>query len=197
MANIEQKLNQFSSFVLKDAAKQRDHIMKQFENEKKRRIDGKETELLSDAYQDIQSTIASSRRDNNERVLKVEMELKKELLLKREKMIDDVFLRVNKRFNEFIQSKEYEKWLATRVQGALQELGEGKKTVYLTPADMQYSTTLQKKFPSAEFRQSDEDFIGGVKAFNENKQISIDTSIGTMLAEAREKFLQRSGLGIS
>lgn len=197
MANIEEKLNQFSTFVLKDAAMQRDEMMKRFEQEKKRRVDKEENELLSDAYADIQSAIEKCRRENNERVLKIEMERKKQLIRAREQMIDDIFSRVRIKLDDFISSEEYGAWLVRCVDMAIEEFGAGKTTVYLTKADMQYEALIKRKYSDISVEQADSDFIGGLCAFHEEKQIFLDYSIKTMLGEKRESFLQKSRLSIN
>jgi vacuolar-type H+-ATPase subunit E/Vma4 len=196
MANIETKLNKFSAFVLEDALKQRDAMVDKFEKEKKQRIDKKEMELLTEAYSGIRTTVESARRENGERVLKVEMDMKKELIIKREHIIDEVFAKVRVKVDEYIKSPEYEKWLIDGISKASGELGEGRKTVYLAEADMAYAAVAQKEFADLEFKKSDDDIIGGFTAFNEDRRVFADYSLSSSLAASRESFLQTSGLGI-
>lgn len=196
MANIETKLNKFSAFVLEDALKQRDAMVDKFEKEKKQRIDKKEMELLTEAYSDIRGAIESARRENNERVLKVEMDMKKELIIKREQIIDEVFSKVRAKVDEYIKSPEYEKWLIDKLSEASGELGEGKKTVYLNETDMAYEAEVRKEFAGVEVKQSDDDIIGGFTAFNEDRRVFADYSLSSALADAKESFLQTSGMGI-
>lgn len=196
MANIETKLNKFSAFVLEDALKQRDAMVDKFEKEKKQRIDKKEMELLTEAYSGIRTTVESARRENGERVLKVEMDMKKELIIKREHIIDEVFAKVRAKVDEYIKSPEYEKWLIDGISKASGELGEGRKTVYLAEADMAYAAVAQKEFADLEFKKSDDDIIGGFTAFNEDRRVFADYSLSSSLAASRESFLQTSGLGI-
>lgn len=197
MANIEEKIQKFSAFVLEDATKQRDEMLRQLEQQKKEKIDHKELELLSAAYGEIQDTVAKSRRENNERVLKIEMDLKKQLILERETMINEVFDQVGQKITAYIHTPAYKDWLIKKVKTALDEVGKGRKTIYLTTADMQYKADLEREFDQITVQAADEDdFVGGIKVLNHDRQVSVDYSIGGLIAEEKRRFLQTSGLNI-
>jgi vacuolar-type H+-ATPase subunit E/Vma4 len=198
MPSLEEKLQSFSAIVLEEANRQKQQKLSELEEEKNRLIDEKETELLSDAYEDIQKSVIKSRRENSERVLKVETEMKKELIMQREKIIDRVFDDVKKKLIEFTQSNEYEKWLIKRTAAAADEVGEGAKEVTVTAKDIRFKDTLEKSIKDITVvsDNGENDFIGGVTIINKDKNICVNYSISDMLAEKRISFLQESGLSI-
>lgn len=197
MASIEEKIQKFSAFVLDDAQKQRDEMINSLEKEKKERIDNKEFELLSNAYSDIQVSLAKTKRENNERILKHEMELKKQLILERETMIHNIFTDVMNKITDFIGSTEYKEWLIEKVKTAAQEVGLGEKVVTVTNSDFRYKPQIEALSTDMEVIGAEDDaLIGGVKMFNRTKQIAVDYSILSLLEQEHEDFLQKSGLSI-
>lgn len=198
MPALEEKLKSFSAIVLSEANKQKEQKLASLEEEKNRRIDEKETELLAEAYEDIQRSVIKSRRENSERVLKVEMEMKKDIIIQREKIIDDVFNEVRERLEAFTDSAEYENWLLARTRTASSEAGEGAKEVLVTKKDLKFKDVLEKSIGGISVTAADggDDFIGGVIVTNADKNVCVDYSMKDMLDVKRDTFLQESGLSI-
>lgn len=57
--NLTEKLNTFTSLVLKDAEQKREKLLENVQKEYSERIDAKENELLQGAYENIQQNIQS------------------------------------------------------------------------------------------------------------------------------------------
>ncbi|MCC8169601.1 MAG: hypothetical protein LIO59_04445, partial [Oscillospiraceae bacterium] len=62
MDNLTEKLNTFTSLVLKDASQKRDSMMEEVKREHKERIDEKENEFLTEAYEEIQKTVSDAKK---------------------------------------------------------------------------------------------------------------------------------------
>ena len=78
--NLTEKLNTFTSLVLKDAEQKREKLLENVQKEYSERIDAKENELLQGAYENIQQNIQSAQKSANERVLHAELDSKKKLM---------------------------------------------------------------------------------------------------------------------
>ena len=59
--NLTEKLNTFTSLVLKDAEQKREKLLENVQKEYSERIDAKENELLQGAYENIQQNIQSAQ----------------------------------------------------------------------------------------------------------------------------------------
>lgn len=197
MASIEDKLAGFSALVLDEANKKCAEIVSQNEKRKKREMDSRENEYLYDAYAEIQRAVSKHSKENNERVLKVEMTLKKELLLRREQIIDEVFGEVIEKFKEFTKTEKYKKWLLEKLVSACEEVGKGKKTVYVTAEDMKYKAELEAELDTVTVKQSDDaELLGGAWVYNDDRRVFMDLSVKQMLEEQKHLFLQTSGLTV-
>ena len=189
---MEAKLSAFSSSVLSEAKRQSDETDKKTEQIRKEKTEKKHDEFLEDAYRMIQSGVAKIRRTESEKVLRAENDMKKEILSRREEIIDSVFTEAKKELEKFAGSEEYKAWFDKKLSLALNDTGDGKKTVYVTDRDIEAA----KKSDREVLAVSDPSFLGGVRVVNSDLGIIADYSFGEMLSEARNDFLQKSSLSI-
>ena len=145
--NLTEKLNTFTSLVLKDAEQKREKLLENVQKEYSERIDAKENELLQGAYENIQQNIQSAQKSANERVLHAELDSKKKLIMRREEIIDDVMKLSRAKIVEFIESDKYEEWLLSKIEKALFEVGKGSKTIYISSDDIKLKEKLNR-FPT-------------------------------------------------
>ena len=198
--NLTEKLNTFTSLVLKDAEEKREQLLKSVEKEYTERIDEKETELLQGAYENIQQSIQDAHKSANERILHAEMDSKKKLILRREEIINEVMQLSKEKLVEFKKSAKYEKWLLDKIEKALFEVGKGSKIVYISPDDLKFKEKIEQIPEMSRLTveaASERDFIGGAKIYNKDRKVAVDYSFKEMLTEQKQKFLQSSGLALS
>ena len=195
MENLTEKLNIFSELVLRDATQKRDELIAAVENERSERLTQKENEFLQRAYDEIQSTIAEAKKESNSKLLRAQLDAKKQLLIKREQIVDDVMNEAERKLRAFCQSADYEKWFKDLVNKALFEVGKGTKTVYISPDDLKFKPWIEDIVDTAKITvepAQEHDFLGGVRIYNSSRRISVDYSFGEMLAEQKEKFLREN-----
>jgi len=193
MADLEKKLVNFSHMILSEAEQKKEQIISDLNKQQEAAVNQKETEILAEAYEDIQKAIARFARENNERVMKFEMTRRKEVILVREKIIEQIFEEVQNRLAEFVSTPEYIDWLLNTTQKAIDEIGCGD--IRVTEEDLKYKDAILARFEGCTVSQMDEtDSIGGVIVYNNN--IFVDYTIREMLAEQHKEFLKTSGLSI-
>ncbi len=200
MDNLKEKLNTFTSLVLDDAGTKRDEMMEKVQVKHDTMVNAKENEFLEEAYESIQHSITEAKKAANEKVLHVELEAKKHLLLTREHIINEVMDGAKEKLKSYTQTDAYGKWLLNKIEKAIFEVGKGPKVVYISSDDLRFKEqiealsdgTAQISVEAA----TEKDFIGGAKVFNPARRVSVDYSFKEMLAEEKKEFLQRSGLTI-
>ena len=193
--NLTEKLNTFTSLVLKDAEQKREKLLENVQKEYSERIDAKENELLQGAYENIQS----AQKSANERVLHAELDSKKKLIMRREEIIDDVMKLSRAKIVEFIESDKYEEWLLSKIEKALFEVGKGSKTIYISSDDIKLKEKIEQIPDTSRITveaSGEKDFLGGAKVLNTDRKVAVDYSFKEMLSEEKQKFLQSSGLSL-
>lgn len=191
MAGIEKKLAVFSNTVLTDANQKKERLQSEIDKEREQAIHEHELEYLQDAYEDIQKAVSRCSKECNEEILKLEMQLKKDAIRKRESIIADVFCEVEKKLSAFIASEEYPAWLAGAVERAERELLEGKKKIEVLERDLPLLSGRGE-----EVCATSENIMGGARVYNLDRNTFSDYSIAAILEEEHEKFLKTSGLSI-
>ena len=197
--NLTEKLNTFTSLVLKDAEQKREKLLENVQKEYSERIDAKENELLQGAYENIQQNIHSAQKSANERVLHAELDSKKKLIMRREEIIDDVMKLSRAKIVEFIESDKYEEWLLSKIEKALFEVGKGSKTIYISSDDIKLKEKIEQIPDTSRITveaSGEKDFLGGAKVLNTDRKVAVDYSFKEMLSEEKQKFLQSSGLAL-
>ena len=197
--NLTEKLNTFTSLVLKDAEQKREKLLENVQKEYSERIDAKENELLQGAYENIQQNIQSAQKNANERVLHAELDSKKKLIMRREEIIDDVMKLSRAKIVEFIESDKYEEWLLSKIEKALFEVGKGSKTIYISSDDIKLKEKIEQIPDTSRITveaSGEKDFLGGAKVLNTDRKVAVDYSFKEMLSEEKQKFLQSSGLAL-
>lgn len=197
--NLTEKLNTFTSLVLKDAEQKREKLLENVQKEYSERIDAKENELLQGAYENIQQNIQSAKKCANERVLHAELDSKKKLIMRREEIIDDVMKLSRAKIVEFIESDKYEEWLLSKIEKALFEVGKGSKTIYISSDDIKLKEKIEQIPDTSRITveaSGEKDFLGGTKVLNTDRKVAVDYSFKEMLSEEKQKFLQSSGLAL-
>lgn len=199
MENLIEKLNTFTSLVLKDASKKRDEILETVERAHQEKLTKKENEFLEEAYEEIQRSVAQAQKHSNAMVLQEELEAKKKLLLTREKIIRDVMDAASDRLKEFAAGEKYEAWLLDKIKKSIFEVGKGSKIVYIAPNDLQYKEKIEELCDERITVTAAEEhgFLGGAKVYNPDRRVAVDYSFCEMLSEQRSEFLQSSGLSIN
>ncbi len=194
MADLEKKIADFSNIILTEAQRQKEEIVADIEKSKSLALHEKEMEFLEDAYEDIQKAVSKYSKEQNGRVLKEEMNAKKNILKKREEIINEVFTSAKNRLIDFTNSADYEKWLISLAKKACDEIGTGE--INLCEKDIKFKDALISEIPDINVTSSlKDDIIGGFTAKCNN--LSADYTIGQMLLEKREDFLKTSGLTIN
>lgn len=189
---MEAKLSAFSSRVLSLAKKRSDETDEKTNEIRKAKTEKKQDEFLEDAYRAIQSGVAKIRRTESEKVLRAENDMKKEILSRREEIINSVFSQAKEELSRFSESEEYRVWFDKKLSLALEGTGEGKKTVYVLEKDKKEAEKSGEKVVVV----NEAGFIGGVRVVNDDLGIIADYSFGEELSEAKEDFLQKSSLSI-
>lgn len=199
MENLTEKLNTFTSLVLKDASKKRDEMLEAVEKARKEKLTEKENEFLEEAYEEIQRSVTDAQKQSNEKVLHEELEAKKQLLLTREKIISEVMEAAADRLKAFAASDKYEAWLLDKTKKSLFEVGKGSKTVYISSDDLKYKDKIEQLEDGKITVEAAEErgFLGGVRVYNPDRRVAVDYSFGETLSEQKSAFLQSSGLSIN
>ena len=95
---------------------------------------------------------------------------------------------LSERLADYRKTPEYQKQLKRQIQAAFDFARGEELVIYLDPSDEDKQKILEQEYPQAQIKLSDYAFSGGMRAVISGRNILIDNSFDTRLAEAKENF---------
>lgn len=183
----EDKLRNFYDLSIESASRQRDQML----------ADCRATlEADFEAHRSEKENIVSDRMKSETTALS--RELKRDLsdrqnrirqnLAKRQREVkEEIFANVADKLSAFRKTPEYHTWLFRKVRAALAFAGKEEVTIYVDPADETYTDEINAVC-GVQPVISNVAFGGGIRAVIRSRNILIDNSFATLMAEAKENF---------
>lgn len=183
----EDKLRNFYDLSIESASRQRDQML----------ADCRATlEADFEAHRSEKENIVSDRMKSETTALS--RELKRDLsdrqnrirqnLAKRQREVkEEIFANVADKLSAFRKTPEYHTWLFRKVRAALAFAGKEEVTIYVDPADETYTDEIHAVC-DVQPVISNVAFGGGIRAVIRSRNILIDNSFATLMAEAKENF---------
>jgi len=197
MKNVDERLNNFSNAVLKKAFDVREAMTEELENNRDKELKEREMLYLEEAYKKIQINKAKIIQESNEDISRAQIESKKELIKRRNEIIDEVFEGVLSKLKEFMQSLNYYSWLCERAEYAMGKVGNSHNILnaLINKSDEHLQERLKNDL-DIEVDISKEDIIGGIIVCNREENLLLDLSLKENLYEEKNEFLKNAGLNI-
>lgn len=183
----EEKLENFSKTVLADVNAKNEAVLSEYQHG------------LSETVEE-QRRIAQEKAENNYKYEKDVLERKKnktlaDVLLSEKKKVSEqstkigieVFSLLKTKVEEFKESEEYVDYLIRSVEKMKAFAKNEEMVVYIDPSDEKVKDKVEKA-TRVTLTISDTEFVGGIKAMIEAKNILIDNSLMSKIAEAKSHF---------
>ncbi|MFT8888578.1 MAG: V-type ATP synthase subunit E [Ethanoligenens sp.] len=195
MSQTDVNLKKFTSAVLSDAEAQRSKIMAEIEDYRQREMQRAEEDVLHEAYNLIQSEIASIRNKQSREISLAELEGRRKLLTLREEITQKVFKEAADQIVAYTQTDAYSDWLCDALKKSSASMADGSLIIEVkrgehTPADKLIAATGRK----ATVQEVPGILIGGFILVNNEKGFVIDETLDQKLHNEKDWFAASSGL---
>lgn len=189
---IEEKLQHFNDYAMEEArtqsAEQVDEykaaMEKIFEEHKEARCRQEELQIKIETEQIV--------RDNNKAFSQEQLQIKQMLRKKEEELKDKIFVELKDLLGRFMDTAAYKDMLVRQMKEALTFAAGEEIIIYIDPADSMIERELEARI-QAPVTISRFSFQGGMRAVIPTKNILIDNSFETKLAEEKERFIFKGG----
>lgn len=198
MDDMERKLDNFQKIVEKEAIEKKRQIEDEVREAKKVRIEEEINRLTTLSQKRVNEEKARIENDYKQQSSKEIYKYKKELLMKRDEIINQVFSDVKKRIENYMATGEYLKYLINCIQDASKSFRSEDLTVYLMEKDFEKRTDVEKILTNIKitWEKSDNIHIGGVIVKKSGTNLITDETFDQKLIEASDRFIYDSGLTI-
>jgi vacuolar-type H+-ATPase subunit E/Vma4 len=113
--------------------------------------------------------------------------IKKDLTNKQSEIKTKVFELVREKISAYRKTPDYTNYLINQIKGLLAEYGNFNITIYIDPEDSALLENL-KNSTGGNIQIYDKEFLGGTRTIVPEKNILIDNSFKSRLAEQQEQF---------
>ena len=191
------KLSRFQNAVLKTAMDQKEEILLEAKEDKKRVLDQKETEFLQAAYDAIQFGVQESHRKKNEIISRASMDGKKQLLGARAEIFNNILEEVGQKLNRFCESEEYQAYLQAQVAENVDSLGPRSEIrIIVCQRDERFVPALEQELGVRVEAALPDSYIGGCILIHDGRRIHMDITLREKLENSKEQLFEISGLEI-
>ncbi len=183
----EDKLRNFYDLSIESASRQRDQMLADCRASLEADFEAHRSEkenIVSDRMKSETTALSRElKRDLSDRQNRIRQNLAK----RQREVKEEIFANVADKLSAFRKTPEYHTWLFRKVRAALAFAGKEEVTIYVDPADETYTDEIHAVC-GVQPVISNVAFGGGIRAVIRSRNILIDNSFATLMAEAKENF---------
>lgn len=193
LLTLDEKLQHFQEFTLQDARDRSTQMLEEYNASLEQVFEEHKEKKLRQAQLEIKTETESLNRNKNKELSKQHLHVKRNITIKQEELKEKLFVEVKDLLSHFMESPEYNQLLISQINAAKNFAKEEEVVIYIDPADSSRLASLQVATNTL-LTVSEYSFIGGTRATIPRKNILIDNSFETKLAEAKSNFIFNGGI---
>lgn len=150
-------------------------------------------EFVKNTNQEFDAKFANAkknmRKELNKNISQSQIHLQRDLYLQEEKLKKSLFAEFNSAIQNYMQTDEYRNQLVVMINN-LKDYAEKNReelVVYINHSDQGMIETLLEE-TNANIQISDREFLGGIRGVLKDRQVLIDYSFSTLLANVEDSF---------
>lgn len=150
-------------------------------------------EFVKNTNQEFDARFVNAKKDMrkelNKNISQSQIHLQRDLYLQEEKLKKTLFAEFNDAIQNYMQTDEYRNQLVVMINN-LKDYAEKNReelVVYINHSDQGIIETLLEE-TNANIQISDREFLGGVRGVLKDRQVLIDYSFSTLLANVEDSF---------
>ena len=184
---IEEKLQHFTTYTLDEARNRCDSMLGEYTAAMEQIFQAHQETKRRQEELEIKTETERLVREKNKRFSDEQIKIRKMLGQKQTELKDKLFVEVKDMLARFSETPEYHKLLVKELREAV-AFAKGEEVIlYVDPSDAERVVSLEVEV-GAPITISSYPFLGGTRAVIPGRNILIDNSFETKLAEEKEKF---------
>lgn len=190
---LEEKLQHFQEFTMQDARDKSNQMLDDYYASLDKIFEDHKEKKLRQAQLEIKTETERLKQERNKEVSKQHLHIKRKITRRQEELKEKLFVEVKDLLCNFMESTDYNQLLISQINAAKNFAKDQNIIIYIDPADSSRRTSLEVATNSS-LTVSEYSFIGGIRATIPDRNILIDNSFETKLAEAKANFIFNGGI---
>ena len=184
----EEKLKHFLDTCMEDARARSRRMLDEYTAALEKSFEEHKQDARRRAQMQVRQETENIERELNKQLSAAQIEHKRTLSHRQDELKEKLFVELQSRLVEYRETAEYQKQLERQIKAAVDFAKGSELIVYLDPSDADIQEQLALHYPEAQLKLSEYSFSGGTRAIIPTRNILIDNSFQTRLAEAKESF---------
>lgn len=190
MINIEYKLDIFNQIVLKEQEAKAKEELEALEKSNNEIFEQKRKELEKNKEELINRRIQLAETQKNEMISKATQENRETLLAKREEILHDLILSLEKKAKEFTETPEYNSYFINKVKRYIEGISDNQLVITILEKDKErYGQELNRIAKELgkdiEIEIVIDQKIGGFIITDKNRTYNLDSTFKTIIEEQK------------
>lgn len=184
---LDEKLDLFYDTAMNEATEKNVQIIEEYKKSLQQTYNEHKASELLKAEHTLQLEAEKLKSERNKKLSAEALDIRKKITKKTNELKDILFVQITKQLEEFMKTEDYTHFLVKQIKASKDFAKKDTLTVYINPSDADKKELLEKE-TATELTISATDFFGGTRAVIHAKNILIDNSFMTRLAEEKEMF---------
>lgn len=193
LLTLEEKLQHFQEFTMEDARNRSSALLDEYTASLEQVFEDHKEKKLRQSQLEIKTETERLKHDRNKEVSTQHLHIKRKITRKQDELKEKLFVEVKDTLCNFMNTPAYDQLLINQINAAKMFAKDQSITIYIDPADSSRLSSLEVATNTL-LTVSEYSFIGGTRAKIPEKNILIDNSFETKLAEAKFNFTFNGGI---
>ncbi|MCZ0717029.1 V-type ATP synthase subunit E [Aerococcus kribbianus] len=185
---LEEKLAFFDKQVMKEANGNINQQISQYQDTLQKDFDDYQEKLQKNYSQRLENEKTNTRKEINKEISQTQIKQQRDLFVEEEKLKKSLFERFRNEIKDYMTKSDYHEQLQAMITSIADFAGQEDYVIYVDPKDQELASTLLAPNKGT-IKVSDRDFIGGVRGVLTARNILVDYSFSTLLANEEENFI--------
>lgn len=188
----EEKLQHFTMYAMEEARNKSNTMLREYTDALEKIFQEHKEKKKRQADLEIKTEAARLVSENNKQASEAQIEIRRMLSKRQAELKDKLFVEVKDMLARFAETREYHQMLVRQFREAMEFAGGEEIILYIDPSDAQIQYSIEAEI-GAPVTVSTYSFQGGTRAVLPARNILIDNSFETKIAEAKEHFQLKGG----
>lgn len=184
---LEEKLNHFMEVSVQEATEETNAMLQEYQAALDRQFEEHKAMVIAQEKKDLAAEIEAVKREGNQKLAREHLVNKRTLSSKNTQLKEKLFLEVAGLVEEYRKSPEYTEVIKKQILSAKAFAKNDEIIIYLDPEDEGKKHDLEEQ-THCFLTISQYSFGGGMRAVIPARNILIDNSIDSRMAEVRSSF---------
>ncbi len=189
---VEEKIAHIQAVSMEEARAEGNEIIRAYGAALEKVFEDHKREAVRQSETQVRAESTNARQQKNQAMAKAQLDLKREQGKVQQELKDKLFAEAEELVRDFMKTADYDAFLVRCIQSALDFASGEEMTLYINPSDADKKERLERETGTA-LTVSAEDFKGGMRAVIRGRNILIDHSFKTALANEYDKFVFSGG----